>query len=422
MAQEALYRKIAFQAGSTMQKRWSEEVYDYDDKKIMHSDLLALDLEEGRWFSCRYCQNSKDANGRYLCRTPFSKEEMTSVRAGHFEKRSHKDRKQEAAKSGQSPSPSLQSIFQKKDAGAPGEAVAAPSAVATAAPAAAAAACAASFPDGSQDAPPPKKVLPCSGIVWSSEDKDPQWQNLCKTYLHFIDGAPSASRKFTMEKVDGKFVQKAVECNGIGLPGWQTGVKCCKACHLVRTDPNHGAKNSMLLMEKLSHSVTILGQQKLTKSDVAYLQHSVLERPASSGNQALASLKEVVKVRISLETAEKLPLLLRGTAGEKLFELVVKVYSNGDGQEMEKSVVHHMTMNFLQKLAGNPTPTLTTKLFAFARVLRHLHKPSYEFFRSNALVGPHVDTIQKFEAKTPRAVDELIVCRTAEGGPTCFRI
>ena len=68
-----------------------------------------------------------------------------------------------------------------------------------------------------------------------------------------------------------------------------------------------------------------------------------------------------------------------------------------------------MMMVVLQKLGGKPNPTITAKLFGLARAMKHLYKTSYEFFRLNTLVGPHLDTIAKFERKSDDAPDELVV-------------
>ena len=74
-----------------------------------------------------------------------------------------------------------------------------------------------------------------------------------------------------------------------------------------------------------------------------------------------------------------------------------------------------MMLNLLQKLVGQPSPAISAKLFAFGRVLRHLHRPSYDFFRLNAGVGPHVENIRKMEANKFKDNQEIIIQRTAEG-------
>ena len=267
-----------------------------------------------------------------------------------------------------------------------------------------------------QPAPEPKKATVCAGLGWDITDDGQPWQELCKTYLHFIDGAAKASSTFTVDKAEGRFTARAKDCTGIGKAGWQHKVQCCKPCHAVRTDKNHVAKNSLLLMDKLLHSVSLLGQESLSKSDMDYLQHAVLERPGSSGNEALAHLKEAVKAKIAVESsAKKLPDALKGTSGEKMLNLVLEICEQGKSHELEGSVVFHMMLQFLAKCAGNPKPQVSSKVFAFARVLKHLHKPSYEFFRLNTLVGPHVDNIRKFEAKIAKDTNEFIIARSPEG-------
>ena len=244
-------------------------------------------------------------------------------------------------------------------------------------------------------AEPPKA---CHGLGFEVTDKEHNWEALFKAYLYFVEGAPKASSKFSVERVGGSYRARARDCNGTGLK-WQHQVQCCTYCHQVRTDSNNVAKNALLAMDKLLHAVELLSQRSLSKSELSYLG-LVLERPAANGNEAQMRLKDAAKVRIQMETAaQKLPPELQGTSGESLFSLVLEIYSKGKGGEMENSVVHHMMLSLLQRLAGKPHPHTSAKLFALARVMRHLHKPTYEFFRLNALVGPHVDTIQKLEAK-----------------------
>ena len=112
-------------------------------------------------------------------------------------------------------------------------------------------------------------------------------------------------------------------------------------------------------------------------------------------------------------SSKKVPDELAGTSGMHFFSLVAKVYESGKGGELEGSVVHHMMLHLLQQLAGVPHPQVSSKLFALARAMRRIHKPSYEFFRLNTLVGPHVKTIQKFEAKT--ASHDLVITPGTEG-------
>ena len=122
-----------------------------------------------------------------------------------------------------------------------------------------------------------------------------------------------------------------------------------------------------------------------------YLQHAVLERPAVFGNLAFGRFRDAVKVRLQMEAnPKKLPAELANVCNEKFFELIAEVYQCGKGGELEGSVVYHMMMHLLQRFAGTPHPQISSKLFALARAMRHIHKPSYDFFRMNTLVGPHV--------------------------------
>jgi hypothetical protein len=112
----------------------------------------------------------------------------------------------------------------------------------------------------------------------------------------------------------------------LGLSGWQHGVKCCKPCHLVRCDTDHTAKRALLSMERLLHAITLMGKTSLTKSDVAYLQHAVVDRPNGTGNETFHRFKESVKVRLQLnDDKKKMPEELRGASGEALSKLVVEI-------------------------------------------------------------------------------------------------
>ena len=110
------------------------------------------------------------------------------------------------------------------------------------------------------------------------------------------------------------------------------------------------------------------------------MQHSILERPVAYGNDAFGRFRDAVKVRMYLATSsKKVPDELAGTSGMHFFSLVAKVYESGKGGELEGSVVHHMMLHLLQQLAGVPHPQVSSKLFALARAMRRIHKPSYEF-------------------------------------------
>ena len=43
-----------------MPKGWAEDVYNYETKSLVHEDIEAIDLEEGKWFTCKLCKNPKD--------------------------------------------------------------------------------------------------------------------------------------------------------------------------------------------------------------------------------------------------------------------------------------------------------------------------------------------------------------------------
>ena len=138
-----------------------------------------------------------------------------------------------------------------------------------------------------------------------------------------------ASTKFRIELVGGKYVAKAADpiCSGEGLNGYQHRVKCCKSCHAVRCDNDKTAKTAILLMDKLVHATALLGKNELSKSDVAFLQHNVIERPRVFGNEAFTRFKEAVKTRLQAhQMSDQLPAQFKGMAGEDLLRTVVQVY------------------------------------------------------------------------------------------------
>ena len=61
-------------------------------------------------------------------------------------------------------------------------------------------------------------------------------------------------------------------------------------------------------MDKFVHAGALLGQNKLSKSDTAFLQpfrqHTVVGRPQVFGNEAFGRFKEAVKVRLQAEQAK----------------------------------------------------------------------------------------------------------------------
>ena len=353
-------------------------------KEIVHEDLESLDTAGGKWFKCKYCKNAKDAENKFSCRTPFSAEQVTSKR-GHMHNKTHQEQKEHAQTK-----PKLKTLLAKQvEQGA-----------------------------AKQDAPAEvqPRSWPCQGTGWDITDPDQNWQGLYKAYLYFINGADKASSKFTIEVQDAIYRVKSVGCTGSGLLGWQHRVKCCKPCHLLRTDQDQTAKKALQRVDAILHASSLVARASLSKSDIAFLKHSVMERPNATGNDAFHRFREAVKVRLEFEASTRaLPESLKGSAGEGLMKLVVDVYGQGRGGDFENSVVHHMAVNLLQKLAGKPNPQISGKLFAMARVLVRLHKPSYEFFKANTLVGPHVDYIRQYEAKHHKDVQELVVSRTDKG-------
>ena len=46
--------------GGTMPPGWAEDVSNYETKSLVHEDIEAIDLEEGKWFKCKFCKNPKD--------------------------------------------------------------------------------------------------------------------------------------------------------------------------------------------------------------------------------------------------------------------------------------------------------------------------------------------------------------------------
>ena len=97
----------------TMPKTWSDDVFDYDFNQAVLADIDSLDIEEGRWFKCKFCVNSRDTQGKFSCR-PFAAVELTGPR-GHLENKSHKDKKAQSMGSSQgSAAASLETILQIK--------------------------------------------------------------------------------------------------------------------------------------------------------------------------------------------------------------------------------------------------------------------------------------------------------------------
>ena len=93
-----------------------------------------------------------------------------------------------------------------------------------------------------------------------------------------------------------------------------------------------------------------MGLVVLSESDVAFLQHAIMERPVSSGNQAFSRCRDVVRVRLQqVESSRQIPDELVGTSSEDFLTLISEVYSKGKGEELENTVVHHMMMHVLHR-------------------------------------------------------------------------
>jgi hypothetical protein len=73
--------------------RVPEELYDYHNKLIKHPSVSALDLESGKWFSCKQCKSPRDKEGKFFCKTA-SGQNAGTIR--YAEMKSHKDKQQQA--------------------------------------------------------------------------------------------------------------------------------------------------------------------------------------------------------------------------------------------------------------------------------------------------------------------------------------
>ena len=105
---------------------------------------------------------------------------------------------------------------------------------------------------------PQQQPKECKGLgLEETHSKDQDWPQLYKAYLHFVQGGPRASSKFSFECVAGNYRAKAQECTGTGLK-WQHGVLCCKACHKVRTGSEQVAKTSIWLWSKCGVTIFLL--------------------------------------------------------------------------------------------------------------------------------------------------------------------
>ena len=43
-----------------MPGKWPEDIFNYATNTVVHPDIEALDVEEGRWFKCKFCKNPKE--------------------------------------------------------------------------------------------------------------------------------------------------------------------------------------------------------------------------------------------------------------------------------------------------------------------------------------------------------------------------
>ena len=207
-----------------MPTSWPDDLYEYNAKQIVHLDIAALDLDNGKWFKCTYCKNPKHPEGKFWCRTPFSAELVTG-RQGHLKSKSHEEKRAQAQ--AQTPKAGLASFF------AAGTAVnAADAAIGSGVPLGAGQADSALL----ASSPSAKGQLPCSGLGWGLKDDVDHWQMRYRTYLNFVEGAEKASSKFTVVKYESKYFARSVSCAMVVLPGFQHGIKCCKECPLVRGD------------------------------------------------------------------------------------------------------------------------------------------------------------------------------------------
>ena len=144
---------------------WPEDPYDPDTSTVKHADIAGLDVEHGKWFQCKFCKKSKDpAENKFVCRTAFGTEFLAA--RGHLESKSHEQNKAAAQKK-----PALMKAMLAATAG--------PS---TNAPDVSAA-------PGDLPIVSPKATLPCNGLGWDVTHKDQPWQQHCKTYMFFVEGA-----------------------------------------------------------------------------------------------------------------------------------------------------------------------------------------------------------------------------------------
>lgn len=244
-----------------MPQVWPEEVYDYLTTAPRHPDIADLDLEEGKWFQCKYCKNPRDVNGKFNCRTAFSAEQIMGKR-GHVESNLHKEKK---ALASQVATPGgLASLFKAAPPDQPqAEGQSEINKQGHAEPSSGS-----KNTGGSANELEVALSIPCAGLGWEITEPTTQWYELYKTYLVYVDGAEKASKKFLVESTCGIYIAKSRDCTGVGLKGFQHGVKCCKPCHGVRCDKDQIAKLALMSMDKLLYSGFLMSQRKVSKSDI----------------------------------------------------------------------------------------------------------------------------------------------------------
>ena len=266
-----------------MPEKWPEDVYNYTTNTVVHEDIASLDLEDGKFFKCKFCKNPRDAENKFCCRTPFSAVQITG-KSGHMESKTHKENKDAAQKKPQLKAfvakhlPNANNPLDPNTSAAPAEG-------------------GPQLEGVMEEKPTPKAKPVCCGVCWDITEPKGNWQDYCKSYQYFVDGAEEQSGKFYVELQQGRYLVKAIGCTGEGLPGWQHRIKCCKPCHLMRTDSSHVVKNSLQLMDKILYASTLIGKAVLTKSDTTFLQHVIIDRSNSLGNTAFRRMKDAARVR-----------------------------------------------------------------------------------------------------------------------------
>ena len=145
-----------------MPKQWPSCVYDYEMKQVTHPDIHSLDLEEGKWFKCRLCDNPRDTSGKFICR-PFAAVEITGASRGHVQNKNHKDHKEQQALAAAA-APVVELLQQSKSEKQQEPPQPAPPAEQEAV--------AAGVPADAQH----KASIPCEGLGWEQTETKVPWQ------------------------------------------------------------------------------------------------------------------------------------------------------------------------------------------------------------------------------------------------------